>query len=355
MWYKTRFFKISTAILLVLLIIYLGSSILPVIKSLLSLLLTLFLPTVFAVLLYYIFRPTRNFLEKKKVPTVVAILIIFLIIATILSIIILYIWPFISRQIGEFTLVPKEKIKEVENKTLSFIDLFNVFSLPKEQLKDLLSTYLGKIVSYLSNNIISTIGSIAQIATYIAITPFILFYLLKDDHHMALDLYKLIPSKNKEQVEELLIEIDATLANYIQAQILVALFVGVLIFIGYWVIGLHYPVLLAFFAFVFNLIPFCGPFISTIPALLIGLSQSPWMCFKVICVVILVHLIDMNLISPKLVSYRLNIHPVIIILLLLASFSLFGLLGVFLITPIYAVLKTLTLKLYAMKIDDSEQ
>jgi predicted PurR-regulated permease PerM len=328
----------------------LSNSILPIIHSVLSLLLTLFLPTLFAVLLYYVFRPVRVFLEKRKIPTVVAILFIFLALAGILSIIILYIWPFISEQIEEFSLVPNAKIKDVESKTIGFINLFNLTSIPKEQLQGILSTYIVKVMTYLSNNIIVTIGSIAQIATYIVITPFILFYLLKDDRQILQDFRKLLPKTNKKKIEELAREIDATLANYIQAQILVALFVGILIYIGYWIIGLHYPLLLAFFAFVFNMIPFCGPFISTIPALLIGLSQSPWMCFKVICVVIIIHLIDANLISPKLVGYRLNIHPVVIILLLLASFSLFGLLGVFLATPLYAILKTLALKLYAMKV-----
>lgn len=136
---------------------------------------------------------------------------------------------------------------------------------------------------------------------------------------------------------------------------MVAFFVGILIYIGYWLAGLHYALLLAWFAFVFNLIPFCGPFLSTIPALFIGLSQSPWMGIKVVVVVLLVHLLDMNIISPKIVGKRLNIHPVTIILLLIASFSLLGLLGIFLITPLYAVLRTLFWHLYGMKLETEQE
>lgn len=349
MWYKQRFFKIATAILLVLLIVYLAMQILPILRAILGIILILLLPTVFAGILYYIFRPTRDFLENKKVPRVIAIIIIFFIIFVFLSFMFIFIWPFISQQIAEFTATPKEKIKAVENKTLNIMNLFNVASLSQEQLKQTLSFYVKQFISFLTSNLFFTISSIAQIATYIVVTPFILFYLLKDDHLMSLEFFKTISDKHKNRVRKILNDIDKTLSTYIIGQVVVAVFVGFLIFIGYWVAGLPYALLLAWFAFVFNLIPFCGPILSTIPALFIGLSHSPLMGIKVICVVIIVHLLDINLISPKIVGQRLQIHPVIIILLLVASFSLLGLLGAFLITPLYAVVRVLFWDLYNMK------
>jgi len=143
--------------------------------------------------------------------------------------------------------------------------------------------------------------------------------------------------------------VDEILSVYISGQVLIAFIVGLLIFIGYWAIGLNYAFLLALLAFVFNLIPFCGPFISTIPALFIGLADSPLMAIKVIAVVLMVHLLDLNLISPRIVGQRLNIHPVTVILLLVASLSVFGLVSLFIITPLYAVLKVLIQDYYFAK------
>jgi len=355
MWYKQKFFKIATAIILVLLIVYLSMQILPIIQSIVSIILTLLLPTVFAGVLYYIFRPLRDFLENKKIPRTIAIILIFFVIALFLSFMIIFIWPFISQQITEFTTTPKEKIKAVENKTLNIMNIFNVNSLSQEQLRETLSYSIQQFINFMTRNLLVTISSIAQIATYIIVTPFILFYLLKDDHQISLEVFKVASDKHKTNLRKILADIDKTLSTYISGQVVVAFFVGFLIFIGYWLAGVHYALLLAWFAFAFNLIPFCGPFISTIPALFIGLSQSPLMGVKVICVVIIVHLLDINLISPKIVGTRLNIHPVTIILLLIASFSLLGLLGAFLITPLYAVIRTLFWDLYDMNTEVDEE
>ena len=91
------------------------------------------------------------------------------------------------------------------------------------------------------------------------------------------------------------------------------------------------------------------PIISTIPALFIGLETSPWMAVKVIAVVITVHLFDLNLISPRVVGQRLNIHPITIVFLLIVSLSLFGVVGMFVITPLYADLRVLFFELYGKR------
>lgn len=354
MWYKQKFFKIASAIILLLLIAYLSILILPLLHAVLNVIITILLPTIFAAVLYYIFRPLREYLENKGMPRLAAIAVIFILLVLFLSILIVFIWPFISQQIENFTKTPKEKLESVENRTIDFLYRYQLTSLTKEELRDNVYYYMSQTINFLSSNILTTISSVAQIATYIIVTPFLLFYFLKDDHQMSLELFKATPEKHKDKVRKVVNDIDKTLATYISGQVVVAFFVGFCIFIGYWLIGIHYALLLAFFAFVFNLIPFCGPFISTIPALFIGLSQSPWMGVKVILIVITVHLLDVNLISPKIVGQRLNISPITIILLLIASFSLLGLLGVFLITPLYAVARTLIWDLYDQSVNPQE-
>lgn len=349
MWYKQRFFKISVAIILILLILYLSTLILPFLKSILSVIVTILLPTIFAWVFYYIFRPLRQYLEYRGVPRLAAIGIIFVIMALTLTFLIIFIWPFVSQQISEFAATPREKIEEVENRTLNIISKFNFTSMSEQQIKDYLYYYIKEMITFLTQNFATMISSIAQIATFIVVTPFILFYLLRDDHQMALEIYKATPEKHKERLRKLFHDIDSTMSTYIIGQVVVAFLVGFLVFIGYWLIGLPYALLLACIAFVFNLIPFCGPIFATIPAFFIGLSQSNMQAFNVILVVIVVHLLDVNLISPKIVGERLNIYPITIILLLVASFSLFGLLGVFLITPAYALLRTIIHDMYEMQ------
>jgi predicted PurR-regulated permease PerM len=88
-------------------------------------------------------------------------------------------------------------------------------------------------------------------------------------------------------------------------------------------------------------IPFLGPFLAITPALFVGLSDSPFMVFKVLVVFIIVQQLESNVISPQVIGQRLNIHPLTIILLLLAAGSLYGLIGLLLATPVYALAKVL--------------
>lgn len=97
---------------------------------------------------------------------------------------------------------------------------------------------------------------------------------------------------------------------------------------------------------IFYTIPFLGTFIAIIPALIIGLADSPFMAFKVILVMIVAHVIESDIVSPKILGQRLHIHPLTIILLLLAAGSLYGLIGLLLATPIYAIIKVIVWNVY---------
>lgn len=345
MWYKSNFFKITTGTILLLTILYLVILLKPIFNVVLEFITTLLYPIIISVVLYYILRPLRQFLEKR-IPRIISILIIFLIIYICISFVIIFIWPYISQQIAEFSATPKEKIKELENKTVDFMNLFNIFSISHEQLRETLIYYFRQVITYITNNLVFTISSIAKIASYFIITPFLLYYFLKDDTILSQEIINLSPKGYKRSAKSIVEDIDEILSVYISGQVLIALIVGVLILIGYLIIGLNYAFLLGLIAFIFNLIPFCGPFISTIPALLIGLADSPLMAIKVLAVVLLVHLLDLNLISPRIVGQRLNIHPVTVILLLVASLTVFGLLSLFIITPLYAVIKVLVRDYY---------
>jgi predicted PurR-regulated permease PerM len=266
--------------------------------------------------------------------------------------IIIYIWPYINQQITEFSSTPKEKIEEIQNKTLDILNFFNITSITREQLKQSLVFYSKQVLKLFTDNIILTLSSITQIASYFIIAPFLLFYLLKDDYKIKEIILNLVSKKYKNEIKKISNDIDLTLSYFIGSQVLVALIVGLLIFMGYWGIGLNYVFVLSFLAFIFNIIPFTGPFISTVPALLIGLAESPSMGLKVIAVVLAVHLLDLNLISPRIVGQKLNIHPVTIIFLLVVTFPLLGLVGLFLITPLYAVLKIVAYDLYDIKTEE---
>lgn len=346
MWFNAPFYKYATGTIFVLVILFLLIQLYPILEVIINFFVALIVPLIAAGLLFYIFRPLRDLLEKRGFRRVYSLAIVFLILFLSIFLIVLYIWPFFAAQISDFAASPQYKIEEVQRKTISFMNLFNYNELSTTELQEILNSYLYSILDWFSKDILGIVTNVTKIASFIIFTPIILFYLLKDSDHFEKSVIKLTPKPYRDATKIVLEDLDETLSIFISGQFTIAIFVGILLFIGYSLIGLPYALLLAMFALVFNMIPFIGTFISTIPALILGFSVNPLMCFKVILVVIAVHALDANLISPYVLGKKLKIHPLTIILLLLAAGSLWGITGLLLATPLYALLKTLLLALY---------
>lgn len=92
-----------------------------------------------------------------------------------ISIVIMFVWPFFAQTIVGFTETPQEKLKEVENKTIDIMNLFNFNFVSESELRQTLMYYIKKGAIFISENIVVTIKSAAQVASYFIVTPFILF------------------------------------------------------------------------------------------------------------------------------------------------------------------------------------
>lgn len=346
MWFKQSFFKYATAIILILLIIFLLHNVGFLFKPFIDFIMTLAFPIILAGVLYYMFRPLMRLQEKIRIPRVLAIVNIFLGILFILLIVTIYVRPIIIEQVAAFTEAPAQKFEVVKEKTVSIMNLFNFNMYSITELQNMLTAFLKKINTLISENIVETLTSITKIAIVLVISPFILFYFLKDDHLLYEFILKIIPEKYHRDAKKVLHDADTTLSTFITGQLLVAVIVGVLIYIGYEIIGLNNAAILALFAMIFITIPYLGTFIAIIPALLVGLAASPLMALKVVIVMFIAHLLEANLISPQIMAQRLHIHPLLIMLILLASGSLYGIIGLFLATPTYALFRVIFIDLY---------
>src|SRR4029077_13097471 len=113
-------------------------------------------------------------------------------------------------------------------------------------------------------------------------------YLLKDDRDFASSFLLRVPEDFGLEIRKTLRNMDRTLSSYITGLVIVSSSVGVLLFIGYLIIGLNYALILSMIALIFMTIPFLGPFLSIAPAILVGLSHSPFMVVKVVIIFVIV-------------------------------------------------------------------
>lgn len=344
-FYHDKFFKYAWAILMVLAIIFLFYQVDVVIKPILELCEALFLPIVFSILFYYLLRPLVHILVKLKIPRIYSIVLIYIVIGILLTAFFTYLGPILVKQMSALANLSVETFDNWKKSSENFT--FHYFHLDLDtEIKEKLFTMIQQATAVLSKNLVAIVGFLTHLAVILAVIPFIVFYLLKDDHSIVEGFIRMIPSDYELEIRKILRNIDTTLSSYINGLVLVSSTIGLLLLIGYAIIGLQYALVLAIIAVIFTTIPFLGPFLAIAPALLIGATDSPFMMFKVFLVFVVIQQFESNVVSPQIIGHRLHIHPLTIILLLIAAGSMYGLIGMLLATPIYAISKVLIENLY---------
>lgn len=344
-WYFHPFFQYACGILLVLVIILLFYKVAIFLHPFFDFISILFAPIVISLLFYYLLRPIVAFFERYRVPRMVTILCIYLLLTVSFVFFIAYIGPILVKQVTALANISAKTWEKATESSESF--LFRFFKIHFDnEVKQRLLNFVQQMTATLSTSLLDFIAFFTRVATILAVIPFIVFYLLKDDRSFASVVLSRAPGEYGLEIRKILRNMDETLSNYINGLILVSSIMGGMLFIGYMIIGLNYALILSMLAIVFMTIPFLGPFLAITPALFVGLSTSSWMVLKVVIVFAIVQQTEANIISPQIIGKRLNIHPLTIILLLLAAGSLYGLAGLFLVTPLYALAKVLIQNLY---------
>lgn len=344
MWINGNFFKYTIGTILFLIIFLLLHKTLPIFQLLVNFIATLSLPLLFSVLLYYLLSPFVIKLECY-LPKWIAILFFYIVIAAVLVGFGLILIPELAGAMASISPNNLDPVKDYLFKVLAIINEHIPF-LNFDSIKTLLNANLPKINSFAYKLVVELITAVTTFSIAIALTPVILYYFLRDDHLFSSYVLKFTPQNHQTEVKKILQEIDITLTGFISTQATIAVIVGSFLFIGYLIIGLPYAMLLALVAMIFYVIPFLGTFLAIIPALLIAASIHFTMVIKVICIMLLAHMIEAYLITPRMMSNTLKIHPLTIIILLIVGGSLFGILGLILITPAYSILKVFVWNIY---------
>lgn len=184
------------------------------------------------------------------------------------------------------------------------------------------------------------------ILAYVVLTPVLAFYLMRDFPAMKRSLAGLLPRDRRETTLHLFRQYDVLLGEYLRGQLIVAAFVGVATGVGFWVVGYPNAVLLGVVAGVFNIVPYLGLVVSLIPALVIALVTPPlWVSLVKVSVVFFgVQAIDGYVLSPRIIGERVGLHPVWVMLAIIAAGTFFGLVGLLLAIPVAVLIKLLIVR-----------
>ena len=353
---KTRYRRFSggsnlvfTLIVLILLgtLIFLYSEISFIFKPFIVVISTIIAPIILAIIAYYLFNPLINWLEKQKVKRVWGIMVLCLTIFALITGLIVLIIPVIQEQAISFVRYFPGYVDKLSN---SF-NQWSANSIFKTTINSAAKWFNGFIRDVPSNivdnlkttteslsNIVSTLSSVV---TTLVLFPIISFFLLKDDKRFIQSAIKIIPPKFRRDFITIFATINDQVGTYIKGQLIVSICVGILTYIGFIIIGLNYAVILALVVAVTCIIPFIGPAIAIIPALIIALIDSPFMTIKLLVVWIVVQTLHGNFVAPTIMGKSLKIHPLTIIIVLVVMGGLLGVVGLILGIPIYAIIKVI--------------
>lgn len=338
---KKTFFHLIN-ICLVLLIILLFTKLSDLFFHLAGIIKIFITPVIISLFLYYVLRPIVRKLENKKINKGLLVLIVMLVFLSLLSFLIVYGGAVLKElfQNSFFANIDKNiNLKGILSDTLKILpESFNVEENIVNSVKD--------VAIKITSNLTGVFSQIGDIGTQVILVPFILFYLLKDDKKFSNKFLSVMPKKYKKIIADTLSNLDAILTTYISGQIIVTFIIGTLMFIGYLIIGLPNALLMGIFSMVTAIIPFLGPFLGILPALLIGLTISWSMILKIIIIAVIVQQVEGNLITPNIMKSKLNIHPLLVIIVIILSVNIFGLLGAFIGVPLYLILSVISKTIY---------
>lgn len=319
------------------------------------------LPGVLALILYYLFRPMLKLLERW-IPRIWSILLIFLIAIGAMTLLVLLVFPFLRDQFTKLVTEFPVYFKAVVEGSVNFLnnsgisELFSRYNINYDQVltditNNLITTVretFANLATAVASGITGFVSAVTGIVLSLITVPFILFYLLYEGEKFPKFVLSIVPPRMRGDVSKVMKAMDHQISHYIQGQILVSFCIGIMMTIGFLIIGLDYAFLLGFLAMITSVVPYLGPAIAITPAIIIALVNSPLMVLKLIVVWTIVQLIEGKLITPNIMGSSLKIHPITIIFVLLTAGSLFGVAGVVLGIPGYAILKVLVSHLFEL-------
>lgn len=353
MW-DSKLFKTGIGILLLFLIIYVGSRISFIFYPIAVAFEALFISFLISGILYYFTFPFVDWLHNRRLPRPLAIAAVFLVIIGLLVLLGVIIGPILQDEFTKLAVNIPDKIREVQQllKNLEESEivarLLDLEALNIDNLTERAANIASGAISQLASSIAAVFDFATGIFMTIIIIPFLLYYMLKEKGRNLIPaaVERLAPPDYKEDINSALAEMNRQLGTYVQGLGLVCLFVGVLAYIGFLIIGLEYALLLSIFIMITNIVPFLGPFIGAIPAVIVGILESPLMMLKVVIVIVAVQQLESLLISPQVMGRKLALSPLAIILIVLVAGRLGGLLGIILAIPTFTILKIIAAHIF---------
>ena len=288
----------------------------------------------------YLLYPIASYLERHKIPRILANILSILIGITVVS----ALFFFIYKQMGLFLQdLPSLKIVASKNVNTIFKHLAELTGVETPLLKEQFKTFAGNLLSSSGQNFKGTFNATFQTVFAVGIMPVYIFFLLFYRNKFHDFILMVVPDQKHAIASKIIDEVNQVVVNYMTGVFIVVTILVVLNSTGFIIIGLKHALLLGVLAAIMNFIPYYGTIIGYLFPLFIAVftMNSPQYAFLVVVQLIIVQFTENNILTPNIVGSHVSINPFMIILAITFGGFIWGLPGMFIAVPMAAVFRVL--------------
>ncbi len=329
--------KIILGFLLIALIIYLG-----------ILFFDLLVMLSISILIAMIFNPLISILERHGLSRNISVLFV---LGLALFLIILgfsFLVPTIASQMNALTSnISQDKINNVLKQIQDSLGDYIPF-LDSTDFATKFSEFFSSLFFSSINNISNIVSGIVSVLAIAVIVPFMTYFILKDNKRIIKGIINIMPNRYFEMAYSVIHQISLQLGRFVRGWIFDAFVVGVLSAIGLTILGIKNSVTIGFVAGIGHLIPYFGPLVGGLPAIVISIVQfgNLSMLPSIIIMFLIVYTLDNGFIQPNVFSKSVDLHPLAIIILIIIGSQAMGVIGMLLAVPVATVIRTAAREIY---------
>lgn len=303
---------------------------------------------IISLLVAMIFNPLITILEKNGISRLVSVLLVFTVSLVIIFFGFSVLIPKIVSQVNAIAQSVNQEtvstlVDQIEQQLKAYIPFLAETDIAKE-----LSNFFNNVFIETINNLTDIVSSIFSVISIVIIVPFLSFFLLKDKNRIIKGLIDVMPNKYFEMSFSVINKMSLQLGRFVRAWIFDAFLVGFLASVGLSILGIDNSITIGIIAGIGHLIPYFGPVIGGLPALIISLIQfGDFSMLPAISIMfVIIYTFDNGYIQPNVFSKSTDIHPLMIIILILMGSKIMGVLGMLLAVPTATVVKTAAREIY---------
>ncbi len=308
-------------------------------RIVLVLVLAMFFAYVIAPLVDFLQRPVTVRRRSRRLTRAAAIAVVYLVLAGGVGALTMALWPSATRQLDEAIASGPMYTEDFRVWEHGWVRYYERLRIPLELRHGIDQSVLGAgdaAAGYAHGSLLALLAVLSDIP-WLMLVPVLAFLLLKDATAIRRTIVLALPHRVRLRGHRLFEELNATLASYVRAQLIACVIVGTLCGIGLAALGNPYAILLGILAAVCEFVPLIGPIVVAIVAVGIVALHDPMLAVWTAVLLAVVRVVEDYAIYPRLIGSNIDLHPLVIILAVLAGAELDGIVGVFIAVPLVAL------------------